>query len=43
MTTLVAVYAFVAIIAAFSLGAIGLVLATMHDLRRTIKRGSSKL
>jgi hypothetical protein len=37
MTTLTAAYAFVTIIAALSLGAIGLVLATTFDLRRTVR------
>jgi hypothetical protein len=39
MTDLIAAYAFVAVIAALSIGALGLVFGTTVEIRRTIKRG----
>jgi hypothetical protein len=42
MTSELAAEVFVVIIASFALGAIGIVLLTTHEIRRTIKRGASK-
>jgi hypothetical protein len=42
MTRQLAAEVFVVIIAALALGAIGIVLATTHEIRRTIKRGLGK-
>jgi hypothetical protein len=42
MTRQLAAEVFVVIIASFALGAIGIVLLTTHEIRRTIKRGIRK-
>lgn len=41
MTSLLAAYVVVAVVVGITIGAIGLVLLTTHDIRKTIKRGSS--
>jgi hypothetical protein len=39
MTSLIALYAFVGVIVALAIGALGLVFLTTHEIRRTIRRG----
>lgn len=42
MTELIAVYCIVAVTVALFIEALGIVLLTTHDIRRTIKRGTSE-
>ena len=39
MTSQIAAYVFVAFVVAVAIGALGLVILTTHDIRRTIRRG----
>jgi hypothetical protein len=42
MTGELAAEVFVVVIASFALGAIGIVLLTTHEIRRTLKRGAGR-